>query len=162
MSSIARIERRRRSTTTSLTVLFLVVFIRLGLLVSYKDAAAASLGTFTRAFQTRGHGAGGCSGLVMLLVVIHAIVTSIFLMPIISMIVIMLVDALRDSTKILTLFLQEEVVACKLLFLVHLRLVLVDTWSVRIRITAESDVKVSQELVTPSKQTLGSIGPGVN
>ncbi len=98
---------------------------------------------------------------MVFLVVIHAIVTLVLFMAIIPMIVILLVVAFREL-DISTLVLQEEVVAGQLLLLVHLRLVLVDTWSIGVGVPAERDVQVLQELVATGKQAFRSIGPGVN
>lgn len=58
--------------------------------------------------------------------------------------------------------LQEEVVPAHLLLLVHLRLVLVDSRSVAVRVTAEGDVEVLEELVAAGEERLGGVGAGVD
>lgn len=66
------------------------------------------------------------------------------------------------SLAALALLLQEEVVAAQLLLLVELRVQLVDTRTVVLSVTAESDVQGLQELVATSKEGLGLVGVCVN
>lgn len=58
--------------------------------------------------------------------------------------------------------LQEEVVAAQLLLLIKLRIQLVDTGTVVLSVTTESDIKGLQELVAASKERLGLVGVGVD
>lgn len=144
-------------------VVFVIGFVRLTLLVTYKDTAAALLRTFTRALHLGRRGAGGCGSLlVMGVIVIHAIVTPLLFVSIMSMIAFMLVDAFRKSSISTSLFLEEEVFAGQLLLLVHLGLVLIDTRTVRVGVPTESDIQVLEELVASGEQALGGIGASIH
>jgi hypothetical protein len=57
---------------------------------------------------------------------------------------------------------QEEVVATHLLLLVHLGLVLVDSGTVAVGVTAEGDVEILEELVAACEEGLGRVGAGVD
>jgi hypothetical protein len=67
--------------------------------------------------------------------------------------------ALRDA---LTLVLKEEVVPRKLLLLIQLALILVDTGTERIWITTERDIEVFEELVAASEKGFRGIRASVN
>jgi hypothetical protein len=75
------------------------------------------------------------------------------------LIVIIMMVALRDA---LTLVLKEEVVPRKLLLLIQLALILVDTGTERIWITTERDIEVFEELVAASEKGFRGIRASVN
>jgi hypothetical protein len=61
-----------------------------------------------------------------------------------------------------TIILKEEVVSAQLLLLVKLRLVLVDTGTERVGVTAESDVQVLQEGIATSEKRLRLVGASID
>jgi hypothetical protein len=83
----------------------------------------------------------------------HLVIVTVMLIVIIMMV------ALRDA---LTLVLKEEVVPRKLLLLIQLALILVDTGTERIWITTERDIEVFEELVAASEKGFRGIRASVN
>lgn len=57
---------------------------------------------------------------------------------------------------------QTYVVSTQLLFLVELTLVLVDTWTVAVRVTTERDVQILKELVAASQERLGGVSTSID